>query len=320
MASDETTYDVVVIGGGPAGLSAALWAARYRRQVLLVDAGEHRNASVDSTHGYLGADGDAPAELIRRAIDDLARYPEVTIRTGASVVRAVASDDSFELAIDDGTAVRALRLVLCTGVRDLVPKIDGFDCHYGASVFTCPSCDGYEAQGRRVAVIGDSDHMAPFAVGLLDWASSVALVIEDESRVDAKQRERLCANGIEVVVGTPTALVGERHALEAIRLGDGRMLDVDLVFLTVEHEQRSVIARDLGCDISDEGSVQVDQDCLTTVNHVYAAGDITPGPHLVQVAAAKGATAGIAAALSLRGHRGASASSRPAPDPDAALA
>jgi thioredoxin reductase len=314
-----TLRDVAVIGGGPAGLSAALWAARYRRSVLLVDAGEQRNASVDATHGYLGLEGVSPIELIDRSMADVSRYPEITVRHGVSASNAAWRDGAFELALEDGTTARALRLVLCTGVRDLFPDIDGFHRHFGSSVFTCPSCDGYEARKRHVVVIGDDEHTAPFAVGLLDWAASVTVVIEDPGALGSAERSALSTYGISVVAGKPTAFVGQRHALQAVSIGSDQNIPADVVFCTVPHKQRSEMARELGCDISDEGCVVVDDHCSTSVEHVYAAGDMTPGPHLVQVAAAKGATAGIAAALSLRGDRGAPTSPAPAPDPDAAV-
>jgi thioredoxin reductase len=297
-----------------------MWAARYRRSVLLLDAGEPRNAGVDAMHGYLGLDGASPEQFTSRAFTDLAQYPEATTRRDVRVCDVASAEGAFELSLDDGTLARALRLVLCTGVRDLLPDIDGFSRFFGTSAFTCPSCDGYEAKGRRAVVIGDDGtHMAPFALGLLDWAGSVTVVVGEEPNLESGQRSALSAHGIDVIDGRPTAFIGRDGMLEAIRIEADRDLPADVVFCTVGHEQRSDIARRLGCEISDEGCVLVDDHCQTSVEHVFAAGDMTPGPHLVQVAAAKGATAGIAAALSLRGSQGAPTSSSPAPDPDEVL-
>ena len=313
--ADDTTFDIAVIGGGPAGLAASMWAARYRRRVILLDAGEQRNRWADATHGYLGLDGSSPRELIECALREVSSYPEIRVRSPARVNTVQPGQSGFQVRLDDGSEVGALRLVLATGVRDTFPSIDRFEEFFGSDVFTCPSCDGYEAQGKSVAVIGDPQ-VAAFAVGLLDWATSVTVIVDmlDE---DLGALEQL---GIRVVVGEPTSLVGEPGQLRSVRLKSGDEVPCEMVFCTMGHVQQSDLPHQLGCEISSEGCVLVDDHCATSVEHVYAAGDMTPGPHLVQVAASKGATAGIAAAISLRGHDGAPRSPRPAPDAEDVLA
>jgi thioredoxin reductase len=306
-------YDVAVIGGGPAGHAAATWAARYRRRVVLVDAGRARNRWTDATHGYLGLDGASPQELLRRARSDLERYPEVETRA-ATVTAARRGRWGFDVELDGSAPLQALRIILATGVRDLFPDIDRFEEFFGTSVFTCPSCDGYEAQGKAVVALGGA-HAAPVAAGLLDWATSVT-VLADSPTDDLTSLEQL---GIVVTVAQPAELCGTGGQLEGIRTTDGRTIPCDMIFCTMDHEQHSDLPRRLGCRMTSEGSVAVDEHCATSVEHVYAAGDMTPGPHLVQVAAAKGAIAGIAAAVSLRGEPGAPTSPPPAPDPDDAL-
>ena len=207
-------FDVAVVGGGPAGLSAALWSARYRRSVLLIDGGRPRNRSTAETHGYLCLDGAPPARLIERALADVLAYPEVARAEGADVVDVVATDGLFELGLADGRRVRALRLVLATGVVDVLPEIDRFEEFYGTAVFTCPTCDGYEAQGKRVVAIGDDDRISGFALGLLDWASSVALIIApDAAPVRSGDTDRVVSAGVEVIRGKPIAIEGDDAAL-----------------------------------------------------------------------------------------------------------
>jgi len=313
--ADNTIFDIAVIGGGPAGLAASMWAARYRRRVILLDAGEQRNRWADATHGYLGLDGSSPRDLIDCALREVSSYPEIQVRSAARVATVRRGRSGFEVCLDDGTEVGALRVILATGVRDTFPPIDRFEEFFGSDVFTCPSCDGYEAQGKSVAVLGDP-HVAAFAVGLLDWATSITVIV-DMPDEDLGALEEL---GIRVVVGEPTCLIGEPGQLRSVRLKSGEEVPCEMVFCTMGHEQQSDLPRKLGCEISSEGCVIVDDHCATSVEHVYAAGDMTPGPHLVQVAASKGATAGIAAAISLRGDGGAPTSPRPAPDADDVLA
>jgi thioredoxin reductase len=314
--------DVLVVGGGPGGLAAALWASRYRRRVMLVDRGEQRNRWTRETHGYLGAEGAPPTRLLEQARTDLGQYREAEVITGVTVDAVTAcADGGFDVRLGDGRALNALRLVLATGVRDVFPEITGFADFFGTSIFTCASCDGYEAQGKTVALFGNADELATFAVGLLDWARSVTVIVDSLS-TDARQSEvaRLVDVGIRVVEGSVAGLTGVHGHLTSIELSFAEAVECELAFCTMDHVQQSPIARELGCDISAEGCVLVDDHCQTSVEHVFAAGDMTPGPHLVQVAASKGAVAGIAAARSLHGENGAPRSSRPAPDSDKVLA
>ena len=311
----EAPFDVVVVGGGPAGLAAGLWAARYRRRVVIIDAGEHRNRWTDATHGYLGLEGIEPSGLITTARRDLDHYKEVDVIDGR-VASSRRESCGFVLELDDGRAIRALRVVLATGVKDVFPHVPDFGRYYGRSIYTCPSCDGYEAQGKAVAVVGDTPDMIEFAIGLLDWARSVVAIGEAGAPpvIETSDHERL---PIDSIAGPVIAIAGREAQVQSLVLDGGRSVPCDVVFWLMTHEQQSDLAQQLGCDISAEGCVVVDDKCATTIPDVYAAGDMTPGPHLVQIAAAEGAKAGIHAALSLRGHIGSPMSPQPAPVLDA---
>ena len=292
-------WDVIIVGGGPAGLAAATWLARYRRRTLLIDAGDHRNKHVGHTHGYLTRDGATPSELLETACADLDDYRHVERRSG-TVDAITGESGSFRVAID-GEALRARRIVLATGVVDELPRVDGVHEHYGESLFHCPSCDGYEARDRDVVVLGWSEHVCGFALTLLDWAASVTLVTDGHRfEGDQDQRDLLAANGITVVEQDATALVGTRGDLRAVRLSDGAEVRAQLAFFSIAHHVRNQLAAALGCETSAEGCVLVDERGETTVPGVFAAGDLVPGLQLVQVAAAKGTTAAIGCAESLR--------------------
>jgi thioredoxin reductase len=299
VSAPPEVWDAVVVGGGPAGLAAATWLARYRHRTLLVDAGEHRNKDVDRTHGYLTRDGASPGELLEEACADLDGYAEVERRSGT--VDAIAGESGgFVVTIGDDD-VHARRIVLATGVVDELPKVDGVDEHYGADLFHCPSCDGYEARDRDVVVLGWSEHVVGFALTLLDWARSVTLVTDGHRfEGDDEHRAALARHDIAVVEIGATALVGHRGALEGVDLADGRRLRAQLAFFSIAHHPRNRLATALGCRITEEGCIVVDEHGTTTVPGVYAAGDVIPGPQLVQVAAAKGTVAGLGCAESLR--------------------
>lgn len=296
--------DAVVVGGGAAGLAAATWIARYRRSVSVLDGGEPRNRWVDLAHGYLGEDPVHPADLMARARQQLLRYQEAELRP-VQATSARRDGRGFSVETDDGQCLRARRLVLATGVRDRFPEVEGFFEHYGASVFHCPTCDGYEARDARVVVLGWNDDVTGFALTLLGWARSVTIVTDGRPfEGDASCRRQLADAEIPVLEDDAAALLGVRGHLEGIRLQGAGVVPCELAFFSIAHEPRTALAQQLGCRLTGDGCIVVDEEAATSVPGVYAAGDITPGLQLVQVAAAKGATAGVACARSLRGEGG----------------
>lgn len=291
--------DVVVVGGGPAGLTAATWLGRYRRSVVLVDAGEHRNRWVDVAHGYLGADPVDPARLLARAQEQLGAYQDVVVCTGRAEGVSGGPDEGFTVEVGRQRLV-GRRLVLATGVVDDFPQVDGFFEHYGADVFHCPTCDGYEAKGRQVVVLGWGAHVADFALGLRNWARQVTIVTDGRPHgLDQDGLEALDAQGIAVIEDEALALEGPRGALSAVRLRQAGLVPCTMAFFSIAHHPVTDLADALGCQRSDEGYVAVDHCGHTSVTGVYAAGDVTPGLQLIQAAAGQGAAAGVDCALSL---------------------
>jgi thioredoxin reductase len=314
---ERLDWDAIVVGGGPAGLAAATWLARYRRRTLVLDAEEPRNRWVEQAHGYLGSDPGDPAELRQRALDDLDRYPSVERRCTSVLSAEAAAGDLFVVQTEEGPET-ARRLVLATGVADVFPDVGGFFTHYGADVFHCPTCDGYEAGERRVVVFGWTAEVAGFALNLLDWAAALTVVTNGQQfEGDQDHRAALDRNGVRLLTDEAVELVGERGALEGVRLRDGDLLQCDMAFFTIAHEPIGGLAAQLGCRRDAEGYVVVDHEARTSVPGVFAAGDLTPGMQLLQVAAAKGAVAGVTCALSLRGQPASSASE--VPDPEAEI-
>lgn len=293
--------DAAVIGGGPAGLSAASWLGRYRRSVVVIDSEEYRNAGVDISHGYLGSDPAPPADLRKRGREEVARYPTVTFEN-LRLDWATGLRDRFLLGGGGDRLLRARRIVLATGVTDEYPKVEGFFEHYGASVFHCTSCDGYEAENCDVVVFGWGEQVSGFSLSLLTWAASVTVITEGRHlEADQGQRDLLGDRGVTLVEDDGVELFGTRGRLEGVRLAGGSTVPCQLAFFSIGHRPNNELATQLGCAVTDDGCVVVDSDGLTTVPGVYAAGDLTPGIQLIANAVAKGATAGIACAKSLLG-------------------
>ncbi|MBA2529252.1 MAG: NAD(P)/FAD-dependent oxidoreductase [Euzebyales bacterium] len=293
--------DALVVGAGPGGLSAATWLARHRRSVLVVDSGEQRNRWVTASHGYLGADPTDPSELLEAARRDLGRYGTARRHDGTVATLRHRGGRGFDATLDGGGGVRARRVVLATGVVDEFPDLPRFFDFYGRTVLHCPSCDGYEARGADVVAVGWSRDVAGFAAGLLEWASSVT-ILTDGRRFEGDRDLRRHLGGLGVAIHTDDVveLCGDDGELQALRLRSGRVQPCRFAFFTIAHHPRGDLARQLGCELTPEGCVVVDERRQTSVQGVYAAGDVTPGMQYVQRAAADGAVAGTACALSLR--------------------
>ena len=308
--TDRLEVDVVVVGGGPSGLAAASWLGRYRRSVVVLDSQDYRSARVERSHGYLGRDPQRPLELLEKAREEVLAYPTVRIRqrTAASLNRR--DDGLFE--VDDD--LLAHRLVLACGVKDAFPAVDGFDEHYGASVFHCPSCDGYEARERHVVALGWDRHLVGFAETLKNWAASVTVVTNGiRFQGDEECRAELEKHEIDLLERDAVRFLGTRGDLTGLELDGGQVLPTSMVLFSVAHQPRVDLARSLGCALDDDGYVSVNAKGLTSVDGVYAAGDLTPGLQLVSVAAASGVVAGVACAHSFFGQQGAPTSPEPAP-------
>ncbi len=308
---DRHEVDVVVVGGGVAGLAAASWIGRYRRSVVVVDGQDPRNKQVEVSHGYLGRDPQKPADLLALGREEVLAYPTAQIRAG-EVKRIERRHDGL-FAVDDD--LLAHRVVLACGVKDAFPDVEGFFEHYGASVFHCPACDGYEARDRHVVALGWDPHLVGFASTLKNWAGSVTVVTNGlRFRGDDSCRTQLDDNGITLLEEDAVRFLGERGDLQGVELGNGSVLPASLVMFSVAHSPRTDLAEAIGCRLDDEGYVAVDEHGETSVPGVYAAGDLTPGLQLSLVAAASGVVAGVAAAQSFFGMDGAPTSPTPAPD------
>ena len=309
-SGDRLEVDVVVVGGGAAGLAAASWIGRYRRSVVVVDSQDYRNKQVERSHGYLGRDPQRPAELIAQGRNEVLAYPTAQIRTGEVERVKQRADGLFE--VDDD--LLAHRLVLACGVKDAFPDVEGFFDHYGASVFHCPACDGYEARDRHVVALGWDPHLVGFASTLRNWACSVTVVTNGVGfQGDESCRVQLADCDIPLLEHSAVRFLGERGDLRGVELEDGRVLPASMVMFSVAHVPRTDLALSLGCDLDDEGYVAVDERGQTSVPGVYAAGDLTPGLQLSLVAAASGVVAGVACAQSFFGTKGAPTSPEPAP-------
>jgi thioredoxin reductase len=283
--------DVLVVGGGPAGLQAALTLGRCLRRVVVVDAAHPRNGCSGAVHAFLTRDGTPPMALLAVARDQLAPYG-VPVERGV-VVGVERDGERFAALLADGRVVRCRHLLLTTGITDRIPEVEGLRDRVGTSAFPCPYCDAWEHRGRRLAIIADGDEAAGFAITLAHWSRDVLLlpVREPPGR---EGRARLERQGIALVEDRVLAVEGPDLCIERLVLASGRAIERDVVFFKGGCGTTSELPIHLGCELDDDGLVRADADGATNVPGVWAAGDLTAGPKMVIVAAAEGARAGMA--------------------------
>ena len=288
----ETT-DVIIVGGGFAGLGAALILGRCRRRTIVVDQGTPRNAASAALHGFLTRDGIKPTEFLETARRQLETYSTVDYRR-AEVRDARACAEGFEVVVDDGVQLTSRKLLLATGVRDQLPHIPRISEFFGASVFHCPYCDGWEFRDQPVAVYGRGKRGFGLAVELLTWTSDILLCTDGPARFSRDQRNILSRNHIDVVETRIERLEGRERQLERVVFADGSSQRRRALFFSLGQEQRSDLAGKLGCRFTTKGAVRTGKYESTNIPGLYVAGDASRDVQFAIVAAAEGAEAAFA--------------------------
>jgi thioredoxin reductase len=293
---NEAEFDVIVVGGSYAGLSAAMQLARARRRVLVVDGGRRRNRYADRSHGFLTQDGADAAAIAAQGRAQLRAYPNVAWANDTAVAAGVAAD-GFDVMLPDGGSVRGRRLVLATGVADTLPPVDGLDERWGSTVFHCPYCHGYELDGGAIGVLATGEASLHQALLLPDWGR-VTLLLNGAFEPQAAQSAALARRGV-AVERTPVARIEGRAD---VVLRDGRRLPLDGLFVATRTHIASPLAQQLGCalEAGPMGQyVATDAQKASSVPGVFCCGDMARPAGNVALAVADGALAGIAAHWSL---------------------
>lgn len=285
-------YDVIIVGAGPAGLSAALMLGRCRRRVLVCDTGRPRNAASRAMHGYLSRDGIPPAEFLEIARQQMRQYETVEFR-GVEVLHAECNHGRFHVTLPDGVRLSARKLLIATGVVDNLPSIPGFRELYGVGVFHCPYCDGWEVRDQPLAVYGRGARGLGLSLELTGWSRDLVLCTDGPAELEGDDLARLTRNGIIVREDRVARLEGT-SALERIVFDSGDALVRSAVFFTTGQTQQSELARTLGCEINEKGTVRTGKYETTHLPGLYVAGDASRAVQWVVVAAAEGAEAAFA--------------------------
>lgn len=294
-------YDLIVVGGSFAGLSAAIQAARARRNVLVIDAGQPRNRFAEHSHGFLGQDGRAPEAILDDARRQLLAYPTASVFSGRADRAMAAGSDDFEVTTDGGETFGAARLVLATGVRDILPDVPGLAEQWGKTVLHCPYCHGYEVSGGSLGVLATGPMSMHQAQLIADWGDVTlfgnGLLVPDAGQMAVLEK---CKVRFEPTIVTELREDGSGGLI--VHLDDGRTVGVQAMFTAPRNTMASPLAEQLGCGFTDGflgPVITVDERQQTTVPGVYAAGDAARAMHNIAFAVSGGAFAGVCAHQSM---------------------
>jgi len=294
------TLDVAIVGGGPAGLSASIWLARYLHRVVLVDSGDPRNWETRGVNGFLGMPGIRPAELRGRGREEARAAGATLIDAICETVRRI-DDETFELVLAGGKKLRARRLLLAIGVRDVWPDVPGLEQVYGANAHVCPDCDGRECADKKVVVIGHGRKAVGLALDLTTWTRDIIICTNGEpAQLDLPEYcEKLDALNIPVLESRITCVRHSGAHVHSLDFENGMALDTDKIFFAIGQYPADDLGAQLGCKRDSGGHIIVDDVYHTSVMNCFAAGDIVPGPQLAIAAAGDGAIAALAIHKSL---------------------
>lgn len=291
-------YDVIIVGAGPAGLNAALVLGRCRHSVLMFDSGQYRNSVSHAMHGFLSRDGFPPSELLRVGREQLQPYG-VEIHEG-EIKNVTKGEQGFELTNAQGQVFACRKLLLATGIVDNLPELEGFDELYGMSAFHCPYCDGWENRDKRIVAYARGPEIADFALTLHAYTEDLIVCTDGPAEISDEERMQLTRNKIPLIEKPVARLEGTAGQLARIVFADGELIERDSLFFHLGQKQRSQLAAQLGCKVSNEKGAKTDEKKATNIPDVFIAGDATRDVKQVIVAAAEGVKAAFEINTELR--------------------
>lgn len=285
-------YDCIIIGGGPAGLNAAVVLGRCRRKVLVFDSETYRNATSHGMHNYLTRDDIHPREFIEMSHRELEKYSVKRLNYKVTNARKNVKN-IFEVRDENDIVYQSKKLLVATGLFDTLPDVEGFKEFYGTSVFHCPYCDGWEVRDKKIAVYAKNKEGWELALALKGWTNEVTLYTDGKNKVKPSQEEILNANQIAVIRLPIQRLEGKDGRVQNIVFKNGELRECDAVFFVNGYKQQCDLAEAFGCEVNKKGVIVTNRLQQTNIEGLYVAGDASKDMHFVVVAAAEGAKAGV---------------------------
>ena len=287
----KNNFEVIIIGGSYAGLSAAMALGRASRTIAVIDSGKPCNRQTPHSHNFLTQDGETPAAISAKAKEQVVKYPTVQF-IDAKATKGIKTDYGFEIAIETGDVFSAKKILFATGVTDIMPDIEGVAQCWGISVIHCPYCHGYEVKNIKTAILANGDAAYHYCMLLTQWTKDLTVFSNGKCTLTDEQLLKLRAHNIDVIEAGVTCLKHTNGQLESIVLNDGTIHPFTVMYYRADFVQHSDILQKLGCNLDDNGFIIVDEMQRTGVPGVYAAGDNTSPMRSVANAVAGGMKAG----------------------------
>lgn len=267
-------YEVIIVGGSYAGLSAAMSLGRALRKVLIIDNGKPCNAQTLFSHNFLTRDGSTPTKLSDLAKKQVAKYSTVSFYK--SIVTIVnKTEKAFEIKTEDGKILSATKLIFATGVKDLLPSIPGFAECWGISILHCPYCHGYEVRNKHTAILANGDLGFEFVKLISNWTNKIILLTNGKSTISPDQKNKIIARGFTIIENDILAFEHQNGRLRSIKFSNGDSLKIQAVYARVPFTQNCTIPAALDCEITEQGLIKTDMFYKTSQPGIYACGDCT---------------------------------------------
>lgn len=288
--TNNNIYDVIIIGGSYSGLSAAMSLGRSLRQVLIIDSGKPCNIQTPHSHNFLTQDGRTPKQISSAAKEQVAQYDTINFYDGLAT-SAAKTDREFEVKTQSGDTFAAKKLIFATGLKDIMPDINGFAECWGISVIHCPYCHGYEVRNEKTGIIGNGDNAFHYARLISNWTKELTLFTNGKSTLTEEQAEKVKRHNIEIIETEIDYIEHNNGRIENVVFKDNFKISVKAVYSGPKFVQHSDIPTSLGCELTEQGLIKVDMFQKTGVPGIYASGDCANG-RAVSVAVSTGTIAG----------------------------
>jgi thioredoxin reductase len=292
--TDQKYFDVIIIGGSFSGLAAGMALGRALRQVLIIDSGKPCNWQTPNSHNFLTQDGKTPEEIATLATKQVEMYNSVNLIKGLAT-NGTKYENGFEIRTLSEETFRAKKIIFASGIRDIMPDIDGFAECWGISVLHCPYCHGYEVRNERTGILGNGEYGFEFSNLISNWTKDLTLFTNGPSSLTAEQTAKVVKNKIKIVEKEIEKLEQTNGYIRNIIFRDGTKSSVKALYARSPFEQHCTIPEAIGCEITDQGYIKTDSFQRTTVHGIFASGDNTTRMRTVANAVAMGTTAGMTA-------------------------
>jgi thioredoxin reductase len=290
--TDKKHFDLIIIGGSYSGLAAGMALGRALKHVLIIDSGKPCNRQTPYSHNFLTQDGKTPAEIATLARQQVKKYDTVAFLDDVASSGA-KTEKGFDIQTASGKTVSAKKLIFATGIKDIMPEIEGYAECWGISVLHCPYCHGYEVRNERTGILGNGEYGFEFSTLISNWTKDLTLFTNGPSTLTSEQTKKIKSHNIRIVETEIEKLKHSNGELEQIIFSDGTTTAVKALYARNPFEQHSTIPETLGCELTDEGYIKIDTFQKTTMPDIFACGDNTTRTRSVANAVAMGTAAGM---------------------------